>query len=560
MAAAEGAAAVAMPATGAPPARAPASGGAPSMLQLLSFIFASADMVMEIGAAGEVTFATGAAQRLLGRAAESLVGAAWRDLIDPAEVELVEAALQDLGPGERRGPFRIGLASSRGPQPATLSLFQVPQRSDRISVALSVCHPSFAQVPVDAAGLANRDDFEAAATTLLKDAERAGLPLHIDLLEFAGLTKALEIMAPADAATTRRKFAAVLRAASYGGLPAAALGGDRFALVRSGKGNPENLSLRVREVAGPGVQMLAGELALNAASPGESLRAIHYALGRCIEEGPSAASKSFEAALRQTVSESARFKDLLSKGAFDLVYQPVVDLKTRKLHHYEALTRFEGGGGPAATIKLAEELGLVLQFDMTIVRTVAAVLTETPSDVRVAANVSGYSLLQPGFVDEVLKVTQHTPKLRKRLLLEVTETHKLVDLDEANVLIQRLREAGHEVCLDDFGAGAASLDYLRRLETDVVKFDGRFVRSLETRPRDVTLLKRLAELCRELGVATVAEMIETEEVAKMAADCGIEFGQGWLFGKPVSKPVSMGADRGPGPVAARRKGATETWG
>ena len=556
MAAAEGAARGT--AASAAPARAPTSGGAPSMLQLLSFIFASADMVMEIAADGQVTFATGAAQRLLGRTADSLVGCAWRDLIAPAEVELVEAALQDLGPGERRGPFRIELASPRGPQPATLSLFQVPQRNDRTSVALSVCHPSFAQVPTDAAGLASRDDFEAAATTLLKDAERAGLPLQIDLLEFSGLTKSLEAMAPSEAEVTRRKFAAVLRAASYGGLPAAALGGDRFALARSGKGNPEGLSLRVREVAGAGVQMMAGELALDARSPGESLRAIHYALGRCIEEGPSAAANSFEAALRQTVSESARFKDLLRNGAFDLVYQPVVDLKTRKLHHYEALTRFEGGGGPAATIKLAEELGLVMQFDLTIVRMVAAVLSESPSDVRVAANVSGYSLMRPGFVDEVLKVTAHTPSLRKRLLLEVTESHKLDDLDAANALVQQLRVGGHEVCLDDFGAGSASLDYLRRLETDVVKFDGRFVRSLETRPRDVTLLKRLSELCRELGISTVAEMIETEEVAKLAADAGVEFGQGWLFGRPVSTPVSQA--RGPNPVAARRKGVTESWG
>jgi EAL domain-containing protein (putative c-di-GMP-specific phosphodiesterase class I) len=559
MAAAEGAARTMSPPGS--PARPAGASAAPSVLQLLSFIFASADMVMEITTDGAVSFATGASQRLLGRAAESLIGVSWRDLIDPSEAELVQAALQDLGPGERRGPFRISLDTARGPQPATLSLFQVPQRDDRISVALSVCHPSFAQVPTDDAGLASRADFEAAATSLLKDAERAGLSMHIDLLEFEGLTTALEALEPAEALTTRRKFGAVLRAASYGGLPAAVLGGDRFAMVRSGKGNPDALGLRVRELAGAGVQMLVGELALNAGSPGETLRAIHHALGRCIEEGPPAAAKSFESALRQTVSESARFKDLLTKGAFELVYQPVVDLKTRNVHHYEALTRFEGGGGPAATIQLAEELGLVMQFDLTIVGMVAAALIESPAEVRIAANISGYSLQQPGFVDQVLAATAHLPKLRKRLLLEITESHQLTDLDAANILVQQLRTAGHEVCLDDFGAGAASLDYLRRLETDVVKFDGRFVRSLETRPRDATLLKRLAELCRELGVATVAEMIETEEVARLAAEAGVEFGQGWLFGRPVSKP--SGLERAPaasGPAAARRKGETTTWG
>lgn len=537
------------------PRKGPAA--APNMLQLLSFIFASADLVMEIASDGEITFATGAAQRLLGRPAEGLVGLPWCDLVASADVELLDAALQDLAPGERRGPFRIALASTAGPQPATLSLFQLPQNGDRISVALSACHPSFAQVPVDAAGLASRDDFEDAASTLVKDAERAGLPLHIDLLEFAGLTRAMASLPPAEAETTLRKLAAMLRAASYGGMPAALLGGDRFALVRTGKSNPEAMVQRVRQVAGPAVKLSAGELALNSTSAGESLRAIHYALGRCIAEGPAAAAKSFEAALRQTVVESARFKELLCAGRFELVYQPVVELRTRKLHHYEALTRFEGGGGPASTIKLAEDLGLVVEFDLTIVRTVAAALSDAPPDVRIAANISGFSLQQAGFVDAVLEVTAGDPKLRARLLLEVTESHKLVDLEVANGLIQRLRAAGHEVCMDDFGAGAASLDYLRRLETDVVKFDGRFVSGITTRPRDATMLKRLAELCRELGVASVAEMIETEEVARLAAELGVEFGQGWLFGKPVTKPVGM--ERPAGPVAARRKGVTETW-
>jgi EAL domain-containing protein (putative c-di-GMP-specific phosphodiesterase class I) len=137
-------------------------------------------------------------------------------------------------------------------------------------------------------------------------------------------------------------------------------------------------------------------------------------------------------------------------------------------------------------------------------------------------------------------------------MLEVTESHRLSDLPAANAQIQRLRAAGHVVCLDDFGAGSASLDYLRELEADIVKFDGCFVRSLDTRPRDVTLLRRLSELCAELGVVTVAEMIETEEVAQRVAGLGVKLGQGWLFGRPGPRPAV--------PPAPRRQGAKETWG
>jgi EAL domain-containing protein (putative c-di-GMP-specific phosphodiesterase class I) len=198
-----------------------------------------------------------------------------------------------------------------------------------------------------------------------------------------------------------------------------------------------------------------------------------------------------------------------------------------------------------------------VEFDLAIVRTVAAVLASAEDTVRVAANISAFSLQHPGFVEAVLEATAITPALRPRLLLEVTESHKILDLEAANALIQRLRAAGHLICMDDFGAGSASLDYLRSLETDVVKFDGRFIQAIQTRPRDALLLKRLAELCRELKIVTVAEMVETEEAAKLAGDLGVELGQGWLFGKPVARPP--GFDR-PAPVAARRKGTVETWG
>lgn len=535
--------------SGAAARRRPAS-DTPSVLQLLAFVFASADMVLEVARDGRIVFGTGAGGQLVGRQAESLAGERFLDLIDAADADLIEAVLHDLRPGERRGPFKVGLAGQKGVQPATLSLFQMPERSG-VAAALSLWQPSPAQVQVDAAGLTSREDFETAALSLLKHAEQTGSPLHVDLLEFTGLAPALAAMDPEAAETARRKLAAVLRAASYGGTPAADLGSERFAMLRSGPGGPEVLARRIRELAGPSVEMSSGELALDPTSPGESLRAIRYALDRCIEDGPTAAAQGFDAALRKTVADSKRFKEMVRDGRFELVYQPVVDLRTRNVHHYEALTRFEGGGGPAETIKLAEELGLVVEFDLTIVKTVAAALRDSTPDTRIAANLSAFSLESPSFVDEVLLTTAAFPALRPRLMLEVTESHRLSDLPAANAQIQRLRTAGHVVCLDDFGAGSASLDYLRELEADIIKFDGRFVRALDTRPRDVTLLRRLAELCAELGVVTVAEMIETEDVAQQVAGLGVRLGQGWLFGRPGPRPALP---------PARRRGAQETWG
>ncbi|WP_296600559.1 EAL domain-containing protein [Phenylobacterium sp.] len=540
---------------GAAPVRAPSR--APSVVQLLAFVFASADMVLDIGPDGRVLFGTGAGGQLLGRQPETLVGHKFIDLIDAGDTDLIEAVLNDLRAGERRGPFQVGISGPGGVQPAMLSLFQMPERSG-LAAAVSLWRPSPAQVRVDATGLTSREDFESAALSLLKHAEQTGSPLHVDLLEFAGLAPTLAAMEPEAAETVRRKLAAVLRAASYGGAPAADLGDERFAMLRSTPGGLDALAQRIRELTGPGVEMSSGELVLDPSSPGESLRTIRYALDRCIEDGPAAAAQGFEAALRQTVADSNRFKDMVREGRFELVYQPVVELRTRGVHHYEALTRFEGGGGPAATIRLAEELGLVVEFDLAVVQSVVAALRESPIDVRIAANVSAFSLEAAGFVDGVLATTIAFPALRPRLLLEVTESHRLSDLAAANTQIQRLRSAGHVVCLDDFGAGSASLDYLRELEADIVKFDGKFIKQLDSRPRDATLLKRLAELCGELGIGTVAEMIENEDTAQHVAGLGVKLGQGWLFGRPGPRPAMPPVTSAT--PAARRQGANETWG
>jgi EAL domain-containing protein (putative c-di-GMP-specific phosphodiesterase class I) len=144
------------------------------------------------------------------------------------------------------------------------------------------------------------------------------------------------------------------------------------------------------------------------------------------------------------------------------------------------------------------------------------------------------------------------------LLLEITETKRLDDLETAARSIDALREAGFLVCLDDFGAGAASLDYLRALSVDFVKFDGRFIRDLAEGGRDAVLLKHLVKLCEELGVQTVAEVVETRATADVARKLGVVFGQGWVFGKPG--PTLSSSQTRPSVAALRRSGMVETWG
>ena len=119
-----------------------------------------------------------------------------------------------------------------------------------------------------------------------------------------------------------------------------------------------------------------------------------------------------------------------------------------------------------------------------------------------------------------------------QLMFEVTESAKISRLDETNEVIQGLRQAGHHVCLDDFGAGAAAFQYLRAMQVDYVKIDGVYVREALTTPNRKAFLRAMAGLCRDIGIQTVAEMVETEDEAKFLIDARVEYGQGYLFGKP----------------------------
>jgi len=112
----------------------------------------------------------------------------------------------------------------------------------------------------------------------------------------------------------------------------------------------------------------------------------------------------------------------------------------------------------------------------------------------------------------------------------------MADVEAANRRLGALRAAGIKVCIDDFGSGSASYDYLRRLSFDTVKIDGKFIEGVESDPRAQTMLGHLVELCGSLKVQTIAEMVETQAAADILRDLRVDYGQGWLFGKAEIEP------------------------
>jgi EAL domain-containing protein (putative c-di-GMP-specific phosphodiesterase class I) len=288
------------------------------------------------------------------------------------------------------------------------------------------------------------------------------------------------------------------------------------------------------------------------------MRALRFALDSFIKDGATAAGQAFGSVLAQTNAQARAFSQCVAEKKFRLVFQPIVELATGELRHFEVLSRLgEDDASPASAIRMAEELDLIHELDISVAdQSMRKLMAQGNSRLKLAVNLSARSLLRPGFVQALIGKTQNFPGLGSRLIFEITESAQIEDLEKANTHIQALRGRGFPVYLDDFGAGAAALSYLRALQVDTVKIDGQYVRDIETSGRADAVVRHLVELCGELEVTTVAEMVETQAAADVLQAIGVDYAQGYFFGRPTAEPVYQK----PGAGAVRRVGAVETWG
>jgi EAL domain-containing protein (putative c-di-GMP-specific phosphodiesterase class I) len=136
-------------------------------------------------------------------------------------------------------------------------------------------------------------------------------------------------------------------------------------------------------------------------------------------------------------------------------------------------------------------------------------------------------------------------------MFEITESARIADLRSVRNVVHGLRQAGHKVCLDDFGAGASAFHYLRALDVDVVKIDGVYVRDALKSNKGAAFLKAMAALCNDLGTEVVAEMVEDNASVAFLRQCGVDYGQGYLFGRPsldIADFIGAPEERAPTPA------------
>jgi EAL domain-containing protein (putative c-di-GMP-specific phosphodiesterase class I) len=234
----------------------------------------------------------------------------------------------------------------------------------------------------------------------------------------------------------------------------------------------------------------------------------------------------------------ARLRRALEKDLFAVHYQPIVSLADGRPAHYEALVRLadEGPSGPLIApgqfLPAAERYGLVRDIDRLVLARVAALLGARDGGPRVAINLSALSVTDPAMLSHVERCLRREGADPSRLVIEITETAAISDMDRARAFCQGVCALGCEVALDDFGAGYGSFHYLTRLPFDYLKIDGSFVRELTGSRNDQLVVQALVGIARGMGVRTIAEYVTDRPTLTLLRRYGVDYAQGFELGRP----------------------------
>ena len=513
----------------------------------VGFAFAAAELLLETDLGGDIEFAAGSFAHRFGVPGERFVGRHASCLIAPDDQAPFALALATAAARGRVAPMLVRL-DDRSRTAVTLAALRMPGTPPRLCVTLAQA-PAALPDPIVEGGR----EVGCGSGPLARAAASAGSDRDVRLIEVADWHTATK---PLDEAGRQLLRAQIGEALTGAGAPLAAteVAEGRFGVVAD---SGEDLAVvtaritkliasaagRTPKVRGTRMPLAAGRLA-----PAKAAQALRYVLSRFAEGGVDAVAEcagdgGLSGVLAKAEKRAEGLRKAIEGGRFRLLFQPVVSLQPgRATHHYEALIRpIPTANSPSRSAQefvcFAEAVGLSELLDMAVLARASAALRALPG-AAIAVNVSGLSIGGDDF-NRAARVALAAVE-PGRLLFEVTETAEIEDVAGAAAMMGELRAAGGQMCLDDFGAGAASFRYLRELPVDHVKLDASYVQGASKTSRERGLVASMVALAGSVGAVTVAEGIETEEQAALMVELGVDHGQGWLFGRPGVLPGFAG--------------------
>ena len=437
------------------------------------------------------------------------------------------------------------------------------QRKEQIRRVAAEQHAHILSMRDPLTQLPNRRKFEIDVSAALSGSNTRVTILLLGLAEFKRLHDVYGHLG-CDAALSQ--LAARLQQRIDSGNLLARTGDDEFALCLA-HADPEiarkiacSLVEHVNEDIQIGIEQLSvgGNVGIAQAGRGqvtvdELLRCAHVALSRA--RNSRAEYCFFDPKMDAHVRERSLLeKDLraaIGRDEIQPYYQPIVDLKSRRIVSFESLARWRhpvnGLISPDTFIPLAEEIGLINLVSGQLFNDACRDALNWPDEISLSFNFSPSQLSDRGFADAVLGVLSETGLPAHRLEAEITECALVTDLEATRHAIETLRNSGVRIVIDDFGTGYSSLYHLYELQFDKLKIDRRFIQGLGSSVESDHFMRAIIGLCRGLNLCVTAEGVETKGQAVAALQHGVHQAQGYLFGQAVPGSAVLQLLSGPQP-------------
>ncbi len=333
----------------------------------------------------------------------------------------------------------------------------------------------------------------------------------------------------------------------------ARLGGDEFAVIQPDAGGMEKAEVLARRLCemmrlpmkldGKPAQISASigiALSEQQIESARLLRNADMALYRAKEKGRGQwcfFAPEMNAWLLKRRALESDLRVAIANSQFFLHYQPQVELQAQRIVGAEALLRWDRPGfglmPPGGFIGLAEETGLIGSIGAWVLQEACRTAAGWPENIGIAVNVSPAQFRLSNFPDTVVEALRQSGLAAPRLQLEITEGILLSDTVETLRILDGLRAMGVRLAMDDFGTGYSSLESLQRFRFDTIKIDRQFIRNMASDPSAVAIVKAVIAMSRAMGIATIAEGVETRVQANMLIQEGCWEAQGYLYGRPM---------------------------
>ena len=512
---------------------------------------ALAPMVIELDASDNITLVVGEASTLLNTSDHKLMSSHFEEYLHEKDLPIWRLLRHKMIQAKHIGPLPLRL---RNPNEQSQAFDVIVARCDTVAGRLHLSltpyqgRISFGENKRPASGAARnfgKDDFSKLARKLTAYGAASDLSAVEALLELSGIGDSSD--SPENnllALYSLLHSAASEEVAADKGAEAAGMPNEERQEVSDKNSGNTSVKAAVRGA------FQKSETEVNYVTVGgedgiseqDAVKAAVYAMKKAATSGGvktmDALTGGYEKRLETVKGQLKAFKKIVLQERFEIALQPIVNIGDGSLHHFEALARFDAdyyNGSPYDFMCFAEGVGVIQEFDLAMVLKCVSLLKRMKRmgyNVGVAVNLSGRSIQSPSFLRHFFRVLEDCSDIRDMLMFELTESSQIEDLEATNRTLSRIRDFGHKVALDDFGAGAAGLQYLRVLKVDVVKIDGIYIRKGIENSEDRSFLRSMAELCNGLGIETVGECVENEEQRTFLSEIGITYAQGWLYGKP----------------------------